>query len=428
MEDKKIQSILQDALEEEVPSAEIKLWPAIKASLVAGRKPSVQQGEKMNPIYSRRISRVALATLAVGALIAVAFTTPQGRAFAQTVLQFFRRAESNVLPIPAEQIPSPEEAQAMPTAQPPAPIVSVAEAEQTAGFDARELPSVPEGFVFAGAMGRQGSISIQYEAVGGGGALVINESTNGFVQSEWDQAPVASISQVKIGELDAEIVQGAFVVYPGETVARWNSDAPILRLRWIQDGIWFEMAKFGGVERIEYLDQVALIGLAASLTNAPFTLQIKEAESLAGFDVLEPTWIPEVLSLLGAAFESEQWERKQNTVRIFYYFSSDKYGPGLESNGIVLTQQPIQSMEDCEICDFVGADANVEEVQIGATRGEYVVGVWQADASGNWIWIHEPYLQTLRWQANGMAFELLYMGIPEEVTKADLIAIAESMR
>jgi hypothetical protein len=382
----------------------------------------------MNPINSRRISRVALATLAVGAFLAVAFITPQGRAFAQTVLQFFRRAESNVLPLPVEQIPSPEESQAMPTAQPPVPIVSVAEAEQTSGFDARELPSVPEGFVFAGAMGSQGLISIQYEAVGGGGALVINESTNGFMQSEWDQAPVESISQVKIGELDAEIVQGTYVVYPGETVARWNSDAPILRLRWIQDGIWFEMARFGGVERIAYLDQDALLELAASLTNAPFTLQIKEAEALAGFDVLEPTWMPEILSLFGAAFESEQWQRKQNTVRIFYYFSSDKYGPGLESNGIVLTQQPIQSREDCDVCDFVGADANVEEVQIGATTGEYVVGVWQADSSGNWIWIHEPYLQTLRWQANGMALELLYMGIPEEVTKTDLIAIAESMK
>ena len=382
----------------------------------------------MNVVNSRRASRVVLATLVMGALMGSALATPQGRAFAQTVLQFFRRAESNVLPLPPGQIASPEEAQAIATAQPPAPIVSVAEAEQAAGFDARELSAVPEGFVFAGALGSPGSISIQYEAVGGGGSLVLNESTNGFIQSEWDQAPVESISQVKIGEMNAEIVQGSYVVYPGETVARWNSGAPILRLRWIQDGIWFEMAKFGGVERIEYLGQDELIELAASLTNAPFTLPVREAESLAGFDVLEPTWVPEVLSLWGAAFESEEWTRKQNTVRIFYSFSSDKYGPGLESNGVVLTQQPVESMEDCDMCDFVGADANVEQVQIGAATGEYVVGVWKADGTGHWVWEYEPYLQTLRWQANGLAFELLYMGIPEAVTKADLIAMAESMR
>ncbi len=40
----------------------------------------------------------------------------------------------------------------------------------------------------------------------------------------------------------------------------------------------------------------------------------------------------------------------------------------------------------------------------------------------------DPYLQTLRWQANGMAFELLYMGPPDSVTRADLIAIAESLK
>ena len=138
--------------------------------------------------------------------------------------------------------------------------------------------------------------------------------------------------------------------------------------------------------------------------------------------------MPEVLSLWGAAFESEEWTRKQNTVRIFYSFSSDKYGPGLESNGVVLTQKPVASVADCDMCDFVGADTNVEQVQIGAATGEYVVGVWKADGAGNWVWEYEPYLQTLRWQANGMAFELLYMGIPEAVTKADLTAIAQSLK
>jgi len=428
MDYKKLKSILQDALEEEIPSSEVKLWPAIRASLVAGKKISIQQGEKMNSVNSRRISRGTLVTLAVAALMAIALVSPQGRAFAQTLLQFFRRAESNVLPLPVGQIAAPEDDQAIATIQPPVPRVSVTEAEQAAGFDALELPEPPEGFIFTGAMAGPGGISIQYEVVGGGGALVINESKDGFMQSEWDQAPVESISQVRIGDLDAEIVQGAYVVYPGETVAKWNSDAPILRLRWIEDGIWFEMAKFGGVERIQYLGQDELIELAASLTNAPFTLPVREAESLAGFDVLEPTRVPEVLSLWGAAFESKEWTRKQNTVRIFYSFSSDQYGPGLESNGVVLTQQPVESIEDCDICDFVGADANVEQVKIGAATGEYVVGVWKADGAGNWVWEYEPYLQTLRWQANGMAFELLYMGIPEAVTKADMIAMAESMK
>jgi len=268
MDDKKIQSILQDALEEEIPSSEIKLWSTIKASLVAGRKSFVQQGEKMNDIQPRRLQRVALIVLMMVALATVALVTPPGRAFAQNILEFFRRAESYERPLPPEQIPVTVDAPA-PTAMPPAPLVSMAEAEVLAGFDAKELPSDPQGFVFAGAMAGGGGISIQYESRSGGGALVINESTTGFMESEWDQAPAEFITPVRIGEWNAEIVQGSYVVYPGETTAKWNSDAPVIRLRWIEDGIWFEMAKFGNVESISYLDQAGLIALAESMVYKP---------------------------------------------------------------------------------------------------------------------------------------------------------------
>ncbi|HEX5837860.1 MAG TPA: hypothetical protein VFY26_08515 [Anaerolineales bacterium] len=222
----------------------------------------------MNRIRSRRISRLALAALAAGALLAVASTTSQGRALAQEVLQFFRRADSYERPLPPGQVPGTPDPSA-PTAMPPAPLVSIEEAESLAGFDAKELPTVPQGFDFTGARAQEGGLTIEYNAKGGGGALIINESVKGFMESEWDQAPAEFITAVKVGELSAEIVQGSYVVYAGETTAKWNPDAPILRLRWIEDGIWFEMARFGGVETIAYLDQAALIALAESLVNEP---------------------------------------------------------------------------------------------------------------------------------------------------------------
>lgn len=268
MDDKKLQSILQDALEEEISSSEIKLWPAIRASLVAGRKSFAQQGEKMNSIRPRRLQRVALIVLMMALLSTIALITPPGRAFAQNVLQFFRRADSYERTLPPEQIPVTDDASA-PTAMPPAPLVSMEEAEATAGFDAKELRADPQGFVFAGAMAAEGGISIQYESGGGGGALVINESTTGFMESEWDQAPAEYIRPVRVRDLNAELVQGAYVVYPGETSAKWNPEAAIMRLRWIEDGIWFEMAKFGNVESISYLDQAGLIALAESMVYNP---------------------------------------------------------------------------------------------------------------------------------------------------------------
>ena len=45
MDSKKIQSILQDALEEEIPASQVNLWPAVKANLVAGKSQLLQQGE-----------------------------------------------------------------------------------------------------------------------------------------------------------------------------------------------------------------------------------------------------------------------------------------------------------------------------------------------------------------------------------------------
>jgi hypothetical protein len=74
---------------------------------------------------------------------------------------------------------------------------------------------------------------------------------------------------LNIGELDGEFVRGRFVVYVGETVATWEPDASILRLRWVKDGIWFEMTKSGHAQAIEYLDQAGLIELAESLVIKP---------------------------------------------------------------------------------------------------------------------------------------------------------------
>lgn len=158
-----------------------------------------------------------------------------------------------------------------------------------------------------------------------------------------------------------------------------------------------------------------------------YNLSIEEAEQRAGFDVLVPTRFPDSLfySLL---FREVNFEPQQKMVVISYdiTYQSD---PSVTGNGILLLQQPIpEDGESCEICSLVGASAEIEKVQIGDIPGEYVAGVWQAIGdTGQWGWVSDPYLQRLRWQANGVAFELLAMINPDDFTKADLIAIAESL-
>ena len=96
MDRKNIKSILQDALEEEVPASSINLLPAVQSRLVAGKKQKTQQGETMNKTPMKRL---VFAVLTVAALTVISLATPQGRAFAQSVLQLFKRAESDSFPL-----------------------------------------------------------------------------------------------------------------------------------------------------------------------------------------------------------------------------------------------------------------------------------------------------------------------------------------
>jgi hypothetical protein len=265
MEDKKIQSILRDALEEEFPSSQVNLWTAVEERLVAGKQQTRQQGEKMNTTETLRIPRFAFAILIVLTLLILAFATPQGRSIAQNILQFFTPAGSTTFPLQDSQIAAGEPDQSAPTAAPPSPLLSVEEAEEAVGFNAAELPFVPDGYNYLGARLYGDTISIEYAAQGNGSTLLIQQSPTGYNQSEWDRAPASAIVPVKIGELEAEFVKGTFVVYAGETSATWNPDAEILRLRWMDDGIFYEITKFGDVEVTEYLDQDGLLELAESL-------------------------------------------------------------------------------------------------------------------------------------------------------------------
>jgi hypothetical protein len=266
MSNKKIQSILKDVLEEEIPSSQVNLWPAVKADLVAGKHQQNQQGDTMNILKPRRIPRFALAILLVLALLVVFIATPQGRSFAQSVLELFTRAESTTFPLEDSQIVSVEPDETSPTALPPAPLISVAEAEAQVGFNVAEIPYVPEGFDYLGARLYGNNVSIEYQTQDYG-HLIIKQSQEGFYQSDWGNVPADAVVPVKIGELDGELAQGTFVVYPGETTATWNPDASFTRLRWVNNGVWFEIAVYG--DAIEYLDLAGLIKLAESLTIQP---------------------------------------------------------------------------------------------------------------------------------------------------------------
>lgn len=254
MDHKDLQSAMRTALEDEMPSAQIQLWPAVK-DLVAGKFVH-RQGVTMNPRLTVRVFRAAiLSVLALGALV---LATPQGRSFAQSLFQFFLPAPGTSFPVPDSQM-SVEPAPGQPTASAPAPLITVAEAEQQAGFDAIELSYVPQGLHYLGARLYGKTINIEYETPGHESHLFISQSPDGYLESIFGTVPDAYVVPVMIGDVAGEFTQGTFVVPAGSASATWDPDFPMRRLRWVANGVWFE------IQAIGYLDQAGLITLAEDL-------------------------------------------------------------------------------------------------------------------------------------------------------------------
>ena len=269
MKDEEIRTVLKEALEEEIPSSRVNLWPGVKASLVAGDYKSNQQGANMETKRAKRLPRFVAVAALLAALLAVAFLTPQGRAFSRSLVQFFRQAEDATLPLPPSQTTAGATDLSAPTTEPPAPLVSAAEAATQAGFAIAELPSVPDGLVYLGVRVYGGAAHLEYRTEDYAGYLIIKQSPGGFVESSWDGVPADQVVPVTVGEWDGEFAQGAFIVYADRTGATWNPDAPLLRLRWVQDGVRFEMTKSGYADAIAYLDQAGMVELAERLAIQP---------------------------------------------------------------------------------------------------------------------------------------------------------------
>jgi hypothetical protein len=141
---------------------------------------------------------------------------------------------------------------------------------------------------------------------------------------------------------------------------------------------------------------------------------VAEVEQLSGYKVLQPSHLPDILTFVGASYQPSQ-----GVARIFYR--------DVDTNGLVFAQGPVRTNGSCKLCESVGASAAIESVQINASTGEYVEGVWNLTDQGP-VWVSDPYQKTLRWQADGKAFELRYMGQPDSLTKDELIAIAQSIQ
>lgn len=422
----------------------------------------------------RFINITAVAALTFALLIAA---TPQGRAFAQSILQFFVRSESDAIPVPtSEPVTWVDVTPGIPSATTtplPAfaifadecgdfgnPICTVEQIRSKVDFTIKELAAIPQGLYFVGATGGPDNIYLLYSYEDQSGSLSITvERWAGAPSPQTDIIGASAIvEQVHIGGLAGEYFKGIFVAEAEGSVAHWDPNFfGIETLRWVDDDISYTM---------EYsyppmpLDKEGMVALAESMTTEPvaklpmpasetfdvwdpsdtYNLSASEAEQQAGFKLLLPTQLPETLSLVGASYDSDF-----KFVQVFYLLDQNLYGPN--TDGILLRQQIALNPTDCFLCDIligdynefaeeagkanyfkeiVPSEDNIETVQIGAVTGKYIQGVWSGTDCCGWQWDPTVTRKVLHWQQNGMAFELSYFG--ENIEKADMIRIVESIK
>ena len=170
---------------------------------------------------------------------------------------------------------------------------------------------------------------------------------------------------------------------------------------------------------------------------------IAQVEAEVGFDVAVPT------NTLGYEFSDATTFIGDGVTQsaLFYIYPGDELGRNL-----VIMQSP------ADVSDTrteIGANAVIETVQIGAVTGEYVRGSWVARAEptvvdnnseGNVVqldqlWSNDLGLNYLRWEADGMRYEILFQesakamlddyeanpAAPGWLTRDDLVTIASSL-
>jgi hypothetical protein len=397
------------------------------------------------------------------------FSTPVGRTWAQSVVRFFTRATSNIIPAPTqiplvwvEQTPGVPAATATPLPGPAFsdecgdysnPKCNVEQIRSKVNFTIKELSVIPAPLYFVGTTGGPDGVIITYGTQDHSAGLILDEQpwTGSTDQTQWEIGPDAVVDTVTIGTGTGEYVKGSFGYKAGETQAKWDPNADIQVLHWVDNDIFFQMENVG-----TQLERDKFIALASSLTGEPvsakitpvpsaitptneafdfskmYPLTVAEAEEKAGFKLILPSKLPDILSFLGASIKPEQ-----KIVSIFYSFNPDM---GPNTDGVTLAEEPIPTNGSAyDLSSFLVGDKTeidkhapgiivgaIEKVQIGEITGQYVEGTWSGTDCCGWKWEADPYLKRLRWQKKGMAFELMYMGMA--ITKEDLVTIAKGMK
>jgi hypothetical protein len=397
------------------------------------------------PRSVRRRRVLIIVYLTIFSLFVFFTLTPQGRAVAQALLNFFTRTDQQSFLLPKEDLavfysPVPTyvlsliEVTPQPSLSSPGVNCSspetigtytceIQQTENRLGVNLKEFSLIPASWSFMGVYAPlQNHISINYQS--GGGYLTLRQGIGDFpTDSDWEKVPTSVVQQIKIGEYQGEYVNGSFSLLNGSKEITWGSDGGIQRIRWKEEERWFEIFEANGPGVTGYMDQQTLITLATSMVYQPeklgqididFIPNVTLAEKVSGFDVKEPTLLPEYITLDYATYDPER-----HSVTLIY-----------GSRSLRIVQTPIESA----LIKNLSSYKNVEMVKVGDANGQFGISpaqktIWDS-ATPPVSPIDNSY-SVLLWQKEGMVYQIYFdhsFSSGGDLTKSQMIQMAESLR
>jgi hypothetical protein len=398
-----------------------------------------QHGKAKNLRPSWVIS-MTVVVLMVGILI----VTPQGRAWAQEVFQFFKKVDFTAIPASSRELErynyffTSRESYDLPLVPIYIPTVApemaalpgcdtteksqsyscqVAYAESQLGFELMEFPEKPQNTEFQDIwFDKQTKFAmIKYESPG----ILLRLSQRLGQAPEafrpWPWVPASDVEKIKVGPFDGEYVSGGFDLSTETGELVWQDTTSTQRVAWSDGTYWYLLDSGGWL-----MNRDRLIEMAGSLVAKPVIVEkqpdpdvldaklasISEAEAYSGLDLKAPTLLP-----IGFVFsEAHYTSFRKNEVSLHYE------GNNVGSNSLVIHVKKDNSIN----FDTLSTTENSEIVKVNGQNAFY--GFMENGT--------EPYL-FLSWQDGDLNYRMNFYWyndiIHGVINKQKMIAIAEGM-
>lgn len=150
---------------------------------------------------------------------------------------------------------------------------------------------------------------------------------------------------------------------------------------------------------------LALLGPAVPEVRMLPVISLSEAQQQVSFTILQPTWLPEGLSLKGTHVSPPRW------VQTFYERAQSEAG-GLDIETTLGSREGM----------YVYPDSSKQAVAVNGQAAICVEGTWNEAEK----WIASADAGALEWSTNGFFYHISHSDLG--LSCADLIRIAESLR